>query len=195
MRDVRFPGFARVVLFRCVAAILLVAPVGLTSEHEKPKEKPGNGKVDFTGTWRLDLEASRSKALDEIMSIQGLNRVERAMANVTVVTQIIRQDSNDALHIDIRTPFLNRTEIQYLDGREATSTNRQGKTVCTVTMWNEDKSALITKADIETADGKPVELTITRKLSPDRKTMYLVTEFQVKDQECLQAVRVFHRSE
>ena len=189
------PGFARVVLFGCVAAILLVATVGLTSEHEKTKEEPESGKVDFTGTWRLDLEASRSKALDEIMVIQGLNRVERAMANVTVVTQIIRQDTNDVLYIDIRSPFLNRTEIQYLDGREATSTNRHGKAVCTVTIWNEDKSALITKADIETADGKPAQLTITRKLSPDQKTMYLVTEFQIKDHECLQAVRVFHRSE
>ena len=57
--------FARVVLFGCVAAILLVAPAGLMSEDEKPKEKPGSDKVDFTGTWRLDLEASRSKALDE----------------------------------------------------------------------------------------------------------------------------------
>lgn len=188
-------GFARVVLFGCVAAILLVAPVGLTSEHEKPKEKPGSGKVDFTGTWRLDIEASRSKTLDEIMAIQGMNRVERAMANVTIVTQIIRQDTNAVLYLDIRTPFLNRTEIQYLDGREATSTNRQGKAVCTVTMWNEDKSALITKADIKTADGKPAQLTITRKLSQDQKTMYLVTEFQVKDRECLQTVRVFHRSE
>ena len=188
-------GFVRVVLFGCVAAILLVATVGLTSEHEKPKEKPGSGKVDFTGTWRLDLEASRSKALDEIMVIQGLNRAERAMVNVTVVTQIIRQDTNDVLHIDIRSPFLSRTEIQYLDGREATSTNRHGKAVCTVTMWSEDKSALITKADIETADGKPARLTITRKLSQDQKTMYLVTEFKVKDRECLQSVRVFYRSE
>ena len=193
-----YHGVKSVVLFLlCSVFLFFVSVVGFSFEYEKTNQKPVNTRVDridFTGTWILDIEASRSKDFDEIMAIQGLNRAEIAMANITVVTQIISQDNN-ALYIDVRTPFLNRTEIQYTDGRKSLSTNLSGKAVNTITIWNDDKSELITKADLETRDGKTARLEIIRKLSQDHKTMYLINDFHMKGQKSLHFIRVFHRNE
>ncbi|MBN1672383.1 MAG: hypothetical protein JXR37_15185 [Kiritimatiellae bacterium] len=164
-------------------------------ETARPWEQAAPGPVDFTGTWELDLRASRSEAFDRIMALQGMNRLERTLLNRVVVTQVIRQETNDVLRLDIRSTFISRQEVQYLDGREMTTTNFKGKAVTTVSSWNQDRSAVIGKMPLKSRDGKPGLLTITRALSPDRKTMYLVMTFAGEGEEPSQALRVFHRKE
>ena len=151
--------------------------------------------ADFTGTWDLDLPASRSKALDEIMKLQGLNWVERTVAGQTSVRHCIRQESNLVLRVDIRSSLQNRSEIQYLDGRETMSVNRRGEPIPTTTSWTNEGAKIVTTAPVKTGDGRSGQVLVSRWLGKDGKTMYLGTEYRLKGQPPLEAVRVFHKVE
>ena len=151
--------------------------------------------ADFTGTWDLDLPASRSKGLDEIMKLQGLNWVERRVAGQTSVRHAIRQESNLVLRVDIKSSLQNRSETQYLDGRETMSVNRRGESIATTTSWTNEGAKIVTTAPVKTDDGRSGQVFMTRWLSEDGKTMYLGTEYRLKDQAPLEAVRVFRKVE
>ena len=151
--------------------------------------------ADFTGTWDLDLPASRSKGLDEIMKLQGLNWVERMVAGQTAVRHCIRQESNLVLRVDIQSSLQNRTETQYLDGRETMTVNRHGESIPTTTSWTNGGTRIVTRAPVKTDDGRTGQVVVTRWLGEDGKTMYLGTEYRLKDQAPVEAVRVFHKAE
>lgn len=151
--------------------------------------------ADFTGTWDLDLAASRSKTLDEIMKLQGLNWAQRMAAGQISVRHCIQQESNLVLRLEIRGPMQSRTETQYLDGRAVMTLNKRGESISTTTAWTNGGSRIVTRAPIKTGDGRSGQVFITRWLSEDGKTMYTGTECRLKDEPPVEAIRVFRKVE
>jgi hypothetical protein len=148
---------------------------------------------DFTGTWALDLDASRGKDLDEIMKRQGMNYFERLIARSTPVKNIIRQESNALLRIEVQSQLENRMEIQYLDDREQVSTNRHGQAVISKTMWSTNSDAVITRTMLAPGSGAVLDLSATRTLANDGKMMRLHIEVIDPGQRVLEADRIFQR--
>jgi len=181
-------------LLACGLALLWLTSGWAGAEEPAPAAGPATGTVDFSGVWKLDLARSRSPEFNEILAFQGINRLFRGIANRTVVTQTLRQEAFDVLHVEIKSAFITRRETQYLDGRETTTTNLQGQAMLNVSTWTDGGAAIVTKAKTQNAEGTPALLIITRELGDEPDTMYLDMELQIQGRTPIKARRVFIRA-
>lgn len=149
--------------------------------------------VDFTGTWRLDVEKSRSAGLDAMMTAQGLSGLEQAVARRTSVTQIVEQRGREQLTIGIRSTFKDRDEQQYLDGRHVAAEDMKGNPLETWSQWDESGTAVVTVVVMRTARGEPATMTMTRSL-PTMDTMRIHTVLEIQGNARHEADRWFDRA-
>jgi hypothetical protein len=151
--------------------------------------EPGVTHPDFRGEWKLDVEASDS--VDPLLKAKGIGFARRmAMVNLPV-TNVIRGDHR-RLFITVRmTPIIEQTEELPTDGTPTKSASPEdGKLLDSQTRWSADGQSLITTT-VDEMDGKPIRLTVTRSLAPDRRTMYVDFRFQPPTGGPLEARRVF----
>ena len=127
-------------------------------------------KPNFSGTWRLDLEASTS--LEPLLKQIGASLLERKYAASARPKATFHQTEH-VLTVGSRGPGFALDETLYLDGRTTPSNlDLLGATsLKTRTAWPEDHQHLIEAHQIKTKQGKEGQLIIERYLVDGGKTL------------------------
>ena len=146
-------------------------------------------QVDFSGQWQLDLKASDS--LDEILKAIGTSVVERMILDNAPITQVVTQ-TDSVITIDITSGPYHRTDVLWLDGRQTKSEDPSGRPVISVSTWNDEGTAVVTKVWQESQLDFPPWV-MTRTLTDDGRTTYVVNEYAPVDGAPLASRRVYRR--
>jgi hypothetical protein len=144
--------------------------LGLFSLHESlAASTPDPSKPNFNGTWLLDRKSSTS--LDPLMKDIGTGFLERKYANSATLKATFRQ-TDQVLTVATRGLGFGLDEKLDLDGRTRPSNQvLLGATSLNVrTAWTDNRELVETR-EIKTRHGKNGQLTITRNLINDGKTM------------------------
>ncbi len=104
-------------------------------------------QVDFSGQWQLDLKASDS--LDEILKAIGTSAIERMILDNAPITQVVKQ-TDAVITINITSGPYHRTDVLWLDGRQTKAEDPSGRPVISVSTWNDEGTAVVTKVWQET---------------------------------------------
>lgn len=142
-------------------------------------------RVDFSGPWELDLEASDS--LDPILTAYGLSALERSLICNAPVTQTITQTPGQ-LEIAASSGWFKHTETMPTLGQPHQALAVTGKPVEAVTNWNDGGDALVTVA---WPGGNARQVTITRSL--EGESMVVETRYFQQSGETLACRRIFRR--
>ncbi len=142
---------------------------------------------DFSGTWKLDLKASRLPEL--LMDMQGMGWAERRAGRLISNTQIITQTEAE-IDIQIKSPFGTRQELLRLDGQPQIVTSRRVGEMTLSSYW--DGPIQVTRTDMNTPKGA-VTLIGRRRLEPDQQTMVIELEINTEDGRRQIVERVFRR--
>lgn len=142
---------------------------------------------DFSGTWKLDLKASRLPEL--LMDMQGMGWAERRVGRMISNTQIITQ-TETALDIQTQSPLGSRQETLRLDGHPQITTYKRIGEVTLSSCW--DGPIQITQTLMNTPKGA-VTVIGRRRLEPDRQTMVIELEVNTEDGRQQIVERVFRR--
>ena len=130
----------------------------------------GFAKVNFNGTWVLDLKASDSPAA--MMKRTGVSGLERKLAASTKLESTYSQPGN-LLTITTQGPAFSRTELLRLDGHPETKTEKRTGPYTIRTSWAHHGKELISTSTFRTKNGKNAELIVTRKLADSENTLVL----------------------
>jgi hypothetical protein len=163
-----------------------VATEGTASESGRPIPI---AQVDFSGQWQLDLKASDS--LDAILAACGISAIERMILDNAPITQDVRQ-TREEITIDVTSGPYHRTDVMWLDGRRTKSEDPAGRPVVSESFWNDEGTAVITKIWQENLLDLP-PWTMTRTLSEDGNTAYVLNEYAPVDGAPLASRRIYHR--
>ena len=151
----------------------------------------GGEHPDFTGTWKIDLEAS--DPLDALLEVQGRSWIERKAARAMKVTQRITQTA-DSITIAVESVLRTKTDTFAIGGPwEERDTDELGR-VRVRTEWSEDGVRLVVRNEAKLKDGTQGELRISRWLEDGGKTMVQLVELALKDGRNPKARRVFRRA-
>lgn len=152
--------------------------------------RAGGGRPEFTGTWRLDLDAS--EPLDALLEVQGRSWIERKVARSMNVTQKIRQ-AGDTITIAVESALRTKVDVFAIGGPwEERTTDELGR-VRVKTEWNADGKRLVVRNEAKLKDGTEGELRISRWFEDGGKTMVQLVELDLKDGRHPAARRVFRR--
>jgi hypothetical protein len=170
------PDLMRQVLRRSLAILLWLAVfnVSPTSAVTKPDT---SDEPNFSGTWKLDLEASTS--LDPMMDQIGASFFDRKYAGWISLRATLQQ-TEDVLTVATRGPGFVLDQTLYLDGHnDQRSLEILGVTSLNAkTVWSKDDKQLVETHQIRTKQGKDGQLIIRRSLMDEGKT--LVVTFNLK---------------
>jgi hypothetical protein len=154
-------------------------PPAFAASTSDPPVKPSDpsAKPNFSGNWRLDLNASTS--LEPLMTQIGASYIERKYADTVTLKATLSQTEKD-LTLAVRGPAFAFDETLFLDGRSSPgSLKLLGATsLKTTTAWSKDQKQLVATYLIKTNQGKTGQLTIKRYLVDDGKT--LVATYHLK---------------
>jgi hypothetical protein len=142
---------------------------------------------DFRGDWQIDLQASEPVA--PILRAKGKSALEINLASKVSSTQVIRGDQR-RLTIVVKTFLFEQKEELLLDGTPTRVKPLDGPEAEAVTRWSEDGQSLITTTT-DQAGGRVAQVTVTRSLDPDRRTMYVDLEYRFAEGEPIRVRRVF----
>lgn len=149
-----------------------------------------DGHPDFSGTWRLDLDASDLP--EDMMKAQGLSWLERRMARSAKVTQrIVQEPERLLLHID--NPLGARDETLPIGGAWEEKERKRAGQVRTRTYWSPGGEALVTESELHLKDGTPARLLLSRTLADQGQTLVQSFELRCQDGRRFTARRVFRR--
>jgi hypothetical protein len=162
-----------------VSLIAALAWLGLftPAQTSAASKTDQSDKPNFSGNWRLDLDASTS--LEPLMTQIGASFIERKYADSVTLKATLSQTEKN-LTLSVRGPAFALDETLYLDGRTAPgSLKLLGATsVRTTTTWSRDQKQLIATYQIKTKQGKDGQLIIKRYLTDGGKT--LVAAYNLK---------------
>jgi len=147
------------------------------------------GKVDFSGTWELDLDAS--DPVDDLLKAQGRSWMERKLAARTKITQIITQSATE-MRIAVTSSVMDREEVLRLDGTPMTRKTLKGDEITVTTRWSKDNKALLSETTVQTESG-PAKVVSKRTLKDGGKTMVVETTMTVKGGKVFRARRIFRK--
>lgn len=145
------------------------------------------GPGDFAGTWKMD--PARSDDPDALLRAWGASWLERRAARSMAPTQIISVTA-ERVTIVIETSILTRTDTLILDGSPQASVSRAGGPVTTRSHWAD--SALVSRSELTTKDGRAIQLVATRTIEDGGATMRQRLEL-IENGTTLSADRVFAR--
>lgn len=167
-----------ILLFACLSTLLMTQP-SLAAD-----------KVDFTGTWELDLDASDS--VEAIMKAQGRSWAERKIADNLVVTQTITQ-SAETMVVEVTSTVKDKREVLKLDGSEEVKKTDDAGSVVSRTFWQAGGTQLVTENIMTLADGAKVNMVLTRFLEEEGKVMRQDISLKLSDGQVLTARRVLRQ--
>ena len=170
------------------ASLASLSCLGVFSLHESlAASTPDPSKPNFNGVWKLDRKSSTS--LDPLMQNIGTAFLERKYANSAALRATFRQ-TDQVLTVATRGPGFGLDESLDLDGRTRPSNQvLLGATSVNVrTAWTEN-SELVETRQIKTKRGKDGQLTITRNLINEGKTMVVAFTLKLNAQPDTISVR------
>lgn len=145
--------------------------------------------ADFTGTWVMDEAASTS--LEPVFKLQGVAWAKRKIAEGLDQEQLITQDG-DRVSV-VFDNIVGRMEQKLVaDGKPHETVNTANRPVTFTTNWLAD-GGLQGKAVLMSEAGKPADLTVTRRLSADGKTMSIDVLLVAESGEKASGKRVFRK--
>jgi hypothetical protein len=148
---------------------------------------------NFSGTWKLDLDAPEATSLEEIMAAQGVPWPKRKAMDTLPMTQVITQ-TRKTVTIRIETVMGVQTEILKLDGSTSIRHAKEGiGKVESRSHWDKNGTALATVSKFVTPDGHPAEWTVWRYLQDDGRTLVVDHQFSLDDGRKLTAKRVLRK--
>jgi hypothetical protein len=158
-------------LLRSLGALACLGVFGLAPNLSAANPDQSK-KPNFNGTWTLDRNASTS--LEPLMTRIGASYLERKFANVAGLKATFHQ-TEQLLTVATRGPGFALDETLYLHGRTVPS-NLELLGAISVNVraaWSNDHQQLVETRQIQTKNGKPGELIITRQLINQGKSMLL----------------------
>jgi hypothetical protein len=162
-------------------AAMVALTVSTTPAHAAP--------ADFTGNWVMDESASTS--LEPVFKLQGVAWAKRKLAEGLDQQQLITQ-SGDSVSI-VFDNIVGRMEQKLVaDGKPYETVNTANRPVTFTTTWLSD-GGLQGKAVLMSEEGKPADLTVTRRLSADGKTMTIDVTLVAGAGEKASGKRVFRK--
>jgi len=172
-------------------SIVIVSALTLFSAVQGvPQEPAADQHPDFTGVWRLDLDASTS--LDAMLKLQGISRFKRHAMAKTVVTQTIEQQP-DRITIHVDSKHRHAVEDLVLDGRFRPATTPDGQKITRRAFWTDGGRAVVAEARVVLKDGRPAVLRTERRMAEDGATLVMLVILTAEDGTRLEATRIFRR--
>jgi len=126
--------------------------------------------VDLSGRWVLDLEDS--DPISPLISLFGVDRATQAIAERTVVTQVVRHDG-DTLYIDFLSHWRDSTREIPITGVLAEDEDPGGRKSLSRTNWGTGRQSIVSRSQLTLSDKSSAEFVVTRT-RPSSDTM-LVT--------------------
>ena len=168
-------------------AALLLALLLARSAVAGPDEPP----PDFTGTWKLDRNAS--DPMHEMLKAQGYSSVEVGILAKLPVTQIMTQ-SPSGMEIAIRSTVIKTQEQLRFDGVSYPDKSNVLGPLVRASRWSPDGRYLLTVIRYSAKCGLSAEMTVSRTISsPERKQMIQDTKVRLGDGREFKARQVFVR--
>ncbi|HEY3448920.1 MAG TPA: hypothetical protein VGK67_21345 [Myxococcales bacterium] len=171
-----------------LAAYALAAAL-LSAEPASPAASLVASKVDFSGTWKLDLAAS--DPLDDLLAAQGASWIERKAAGSFVVTQKV-SNKPEGLEVCVESSLGTKCNLvkagQGWEEKETEKGKVRGRAD-----WSEDGKALVVTTELTLKDKKPAQMIVTRSLEDEGKTTVQTLELKIKDGKAYKARRILRR--
>jgi hypothetical protein len=151
------------------------------------------GPPNFSGTWKVDLNAPGSIPMEAILEAQGVPKIKRKAMDTMPMTQEITQ-TDKTLTIKIEVAVGTQTQVLTLDGRtEIHDTDQNIGKVEFRSFWDKNGTTIVSVSKYVTQDGHNAEWTTRRYLQDQGKTLIVDHVLTFDDGRKLNAKRIFRK--
>jgi hypothetical protein len=151
------------------------------------------GPPNFSGIWKVDLNAPESIPMEALLEAQGVPKMKRKAMDTMPMTQVITQ-TDKTLTIKIEVAVGAQTQVLTLDGRtEIHDTDQNIGKIEFRSFWDKNGTTIVSVSKYATQDGHNAEWTTRRYLQDQGKTLIVDHVLTFDDGRKLNAKRIFRK--
>ena len=148
---------------------------------------------NFSGKWKLDLNAPETIPMEAILEAQGFPWVKRRAMDTMAMTQVITQ-TEKTLTIKINTAMGTQTQILALDGStDIRNTDQDIGKVESRSFWDKSGTAIVSVSKYVMPDGQKATWTTRRYLKDQGRALVVDHELIFDDGRKLIAKRLLRK--